>query len=163
MFRASNIKLFLSILLLQPMLTYAWIPDKCTNLKLRIENKTQTSCYLLDVHLISGTVLDATDIPTFIFPGETTHWFQLSENAYSTTDYFGDPVHVILKYDCEQGKTVTFLSEKTKCRRSSAEVNALVLAESNMNTSFTLSDGIMRDNTAGTIVWTFSEKKSLAD
>lgn len=74
-------------------------------------------------------MLDRADIPVFIFPGETTHWFQLSENPYSTTDYLGAPIHVILKYDCEQGKTVTFLSEKTKCRRSRAQVNAFVLSE----------------------------------
>ena len=110
--------------------------------------------------MISGTTSTESNVPVVIFPGETTHCFQLSENAHHSTDFYGDPIRVILKYECGEGKITLFESDKTKCLRSKAAVSGWIIFDYNMDTSFTVSDGRMRDNTAGVIIWTFSDKKN---
>ena len=145
-------------------LTDAWgfyPQDNCTNLDIIIKNITHTTCYFRDFQLISGTPSTISNIPALIFPGETTHSFQLSENDYHSTDYYGDPIRLILKYECGEGKITLFESDKTKCGRSRAEVSGLIIFDYNMDTSFAASDGRMRDNTAGVIIWTFSDNQSV--
>ncbi len=158
-----KMKLLLPILLLQPMIVYAWIKeDRCTNLHLQIENQTKTICHLIDFQVMSGFV-SHDDTPLIIFPGETSSRFELSENSQHSTDFYGDAIHILMNYECGEGQMVTFISQKDKCRRSRAKVSGMVLSSYNIDASFTFSDGFMfnhtlRTDTPGTIIWTLTDK-----
>ena len=154
-----KIKWLLFIAMLQSTLSYAWmVQDQCTNLKIQIINRTQSFCRLSQALVSSGVNLPQPVILGAIPPGGVSSWFVLSENYSQSTDFYGDPIHVYMQYECGDGKMVTFISQKDKCRRSAATVNAMVMSEYNMDTSFELSDGKMRDNTPGIIRWTFADR-----
>lgn len=154
-----KINWLLFIGMLQSTLSYAWIvQDQCTNLKIQIINNSQSSCHLRNSLLISGVKVLQSAAPETIPSGETSSWFVLSENDSQSTDFYGDPIHLYMQYECGDGKMVTFISQKDKCRRSTAIVNGMVISEYNMNTSFELSDGSMRNYTPGIIQWTFADR-----
>lgn len=155
-----KIKLLLLIGILQSTLGYAWIvEDQCTNLKVQIINHSQSFCYLSNFLLISGVIVHNSAVPKLIVPGEESPWLVVSENDARSTDFYGDPIHFFMQYDCGDGKMVTFISHKTKCMRSSASVTGMVLSEYNMAISSELSDASMRENTPGTVLWTFADRQ----
>jgi hypothetical protein len=149
--------------LLQSTLAYTWIvEDQCTDLKIQIINHSQSSCFLSKFILISGVIVNISEFRklTVVAPWEVSPWFVVSENYARSTDFYGDPIHVFMEYDCGDGKMVTFVSQKSKCLRSSASVTGMVFSEYNMAISSELSDASMRENTPGTILWTFYDRMS---
>lgn len=141
--------ILLILLSASPMI---WANDggrSCVELKIIVQNSTNTSCYLLSTDLNRGFYGFGYKIPGGkIAPGES-HSFIFEQLNYSGTE-------VVLSYECGNGE-LTFKSQKALCIQGGA-ITGTLLAASNMNATYETSLGNYWKKIRGSIRWTLSDK-----
>lgn len=121
----------------------------CVHFMIRIQNNTQSSCFLTKIKLLAGHVTNVNDLPLEIPAGQSTDPFDVSEWGTQMSD-------IVLTYRCGDGQFVKFESQKDLCRRN-AQVVGSVISALKMDATYTGTDGLYWDNKPGTISWTLSD------
>lgn len=141
-------RLILLLLCLYPLLGQA-TEFPCVFLNMKIQNNTHSTCHLIELKLVSGTIQAINDLPLVIPKGQISDKFVVSEGEWG-------PLDLILTYECGENKIVKFESQKNLCRHN-ATVDGTALFSYNLDAQFDASNGLYWDNKPAFITWTLTD------
>ncbi len=119
--------------------------NNCGKLSVAITNNTNSTCHLVWEHLNHGYYTYSTFPPAFIPSGMTSMPVVLTQSTFGPS--------MELRYQCGNGKSITFQSQQDVCIFWAGKIHAKILSISNLNPQTFKREGSYLWSQHGSLQW----------